>query len=148
MNTRGFRNNNPLNIRFNKANHWIGEKRLFKKDKDFCEFQNCGYGYRAARIVLENYIKKGFNTIDKMIARFAPNNENDTKAYADYVYTYSMQKMNYARGYVFGVNKQRDTMILKEVIAQMSHYESSFADRTFLEIAFNDNCLEILKDLK
>ena len=92
MNTRGFRNNNPLNIRYNKANHWIGEKRLFKKDKDFCEFQNCGYGYRAARIVLENYIKKGFNTIDKMIARFAPNNENDTKAYADYVYTYSMQK--------------------------------------------------------
>ncbi|MBQ0089390.1 MAG: structural protein P5 [Prevotellaceae bacterium] len=148
MNTRGFRNNNPLNIRFNKANHWIGEIRLFKKDKDFCEFQNCGYGYRAARIVLENYIKKGFNTIDKMIARFAPNNENDTKAYADYVYTYSMQKMNYARGYVFGVDKQRDTMILKEVIAQMSHYESSFVDRTFLEIAFNDNCLEILKDLK
>jgi hypothetical protein len=38
-------------------------------------------GYRAMFKLLHNYIDKGFDTISKMINRWAPTNENNTAAY-------------------------------------------------------------------
>ena len=51
--TRGERNNNPLNIRRSKA-QWLG-MRDFATDKQFCEFQNMTWGFRAAFVLLSNY---------------------------------------------------------------------------------------------
>ena len=76
---RGLRNNNPLNIR-KTSNTYQGE--VMSKDKSFEAFKSMAYGYRAAFKLLYNYYDKyKLNTIRKMITRWAPNNENDTKAY-------------------------------------------------------------------
>lgn len=85
---RGIRNNNPLNIR--KGNDWKGE-RPEQKDKAFEEFTSMEYGIRAGFIILRKYITgyngltQKFNTIEKMISRWAPAVENNTTAYISQV---------------------------------------------------------------
>ena len=84
---RGYRNNNPLNIRFSNWNGWKG-KVLPNTDKNntFEQFISLPYGYRAALITMRNYIKKyGCNTVEKIISRWAPENENNTRAYIQHV---------------------------------------------------------------
>ena len=78
MKPRGLRNNNPLNIRHN-SDKFQGE--IKGNDKSFKTFSSMPYGYRAGFVVLHTYLKNGFNTIEKIIARFAPPNENNTQAY-------------------------------------------------------------------
>ena len=39
------------------------------------------YGYRAAFVTLATYNARGWNTIETIISRWAPPNENDTKKY-------------------------------------------------------------------
>ena len=81
--SRGWRNNNPLNIR--RGEQWQG---LVAKptDKDFCQFLNMTWGYRAAVKVLKSYARilaqqgKPW-TVDNIIQRWAPPCENDTEAY-------------------------------------------------------------------
>lgn len=76
---RGIRNNNPLNIRI--GNDWQGEK-LPNTDGSFEQFTEMKWGLRAGFIILRNYINKyGLNTIEKIIKRWAPSNENNTKEY-------------------------------------------------------------------
>lgn len=85
---RGIRNNNPLNIR--KGNEWKGE-RPEQQDKAFEEFTSMEYGIRAGFIILRKYITgyngltQKFNTIEKMISRWAPSVENNTAAYISQV---------------------------------------------------------------
>ena len=77
-NTRGYRNNNPGNLRH--GSQWAG---LSKKQTDtsFCQFDSMYMGLRALCKLLSNYIKNGNNTIEKIISRYAPANENNTKSY-------------------------------------------------------------------
>lgn len=76
---RGIRNNNPLNIRI--GNKWKGLKTP-NTDGAFDQFISVYWGYRAAFVILRNYIKKHkCNTVRKIISRFAPSNENNTAAY-------------------------------------------------------------------
>lgn len=80
---RGFRNNNPLNIR--KGNNWRGEIPN-QTDGQFEQFSEMIYGLRAGIKLIKNYMTKyKANTIRKIITRWAPNNENDTAAYIDFV---------------------------------------------------------------
>lgn len=80
---RGYRNNNPLNIR--KSNElWAGEVRP-SQDASFKQFKSMGYGFRAALKLLRNYIGKGYNTIEKIINRWAPPTENNTGSYINNV---------------------------------------------------------------
>lgn len=85
---RGIRNNNPLNIR--KGNNWIGERKP-QTDPDFEEFTSMEFGLRAAFILLRNYIQGKppawvkYNTINKIIRRWAPETENATQRYIDFV---------------------------------------------------------------
>ena len=84
MTPRGLRNNNPLNIR-HSASKWKGMKRT-QTDKAFVQFTNMAYGYRAAFVLLRTYrMKYGYNTIRKIIQRWAPPNENNTEAYIRHV---------------------------------------------------------------
>lgn len=76
--TRGYRNHNPGNIRL--GSNWKGLCK-FQKDKNFCQFDNYTHGLRALAILLRNYIDKGYNTNEKIISRYAPSSENNTKAY-------------------------------------------------------------------
>ena len=76
---RGYRNNNPLNIRRTET-HWQGQ--VDGDDKEFCSFASPVYGWRAALIILmRTYRKRGWKTIREIIAHWAPDNENDTAAY-------------------------------------------------------------------
>ena len=84
---RGYRNNNPLNIR-NSSEKWAGEIRP-SQDTAFKQFKSMGYGFRAALKLLRNYIGKGYNTITKIINRWAPPSENNTGSYIKNVSTRS-----------------------------------------------------------
>ncbi|WP_302821622.1 structural protein P5 [Parabacteroides goldsteinii] len=85
---RGLRNNNPGNIRRN-SDVFQGEINP-SRDKEFKQFKNMAYGYRAMYKILSNYYNKyQLNTIRKMISRWAPENENNTAAYASLVSSYS-----------------------------------------------------------
>lgn len=71
-------NSNPLNIRFSPMNDWRGQ---VASRKGFCQFDSMFNGCRAALVLLCNYIRKGYDTVPEIIARWAPASENDTKAY-------------------------------------------------------------------
>ena len=81
---RGYRNNNPLNIRHSK-DKWKGRRKT-QSDPQFVQFETMAYGYRAAFVLLRTYrVKYGYNTIRKIIKRWAPANENNTEAYIRHV---------------------------------------------------------------
>lgn len=88
MEPRGIRNNNPLNIR--KGNKWKGERPV-QTDRAFEEFISMEYGIRAGFIILRKYITgyfgltEKFNTIEKIVRRWAPPTENATQKYIDFV---------------------------------------------------------------
>lgn len=79
---RGYRNNNPFNIKKSALN-WQG--KIEGSDKVFETFKSLDYGYRAGLKLLINYVHKGYNTIDKIVTRFAPSNENNTDVYIRFV---------------------------------------------------------------
>lgn len=81
---RGYRNNNPLNIRKSAANAWKG-KVVPGTDSAFEQFITMAYGYRAALYLLRKYIGQGNNTIRKIIGKWAPPSENNTTAYINNV---------------------------------------------------------------
>lgn len=79
--SRGYRNNNPVNIR-KSTNAWNG-KLYENTDGEFEQFIDLVHGYRAAIVLLRGrgYINGGLNTIEKIISKFAPANENNTAGY-------------------------------------------------------------------
>lgn len=78
---RGLRNNNPLNIR-RSNDKWQGLSAA-QEDKEFFQFLCAAYGWRAAFVILTRsyYAKRGINTIEGIISRWAPSNENNTEGY-------------------------------------------------------------------
>lgn len=74
--------NNPLNIRYSAKNDWLGQ---VGERNGFCVFSEEKYGWRAAFVLLKNYGKKGFRSVNDIIHRFAPASENPTSSYVDYV---------------------------------------------------------------
>lgn len=81
-NTRGYRNNNPGNLRH--GSKWQGLSTT-QTDTSFCQFVSMTMGMRALCKLLNNYINNGHNTIQKIISRYAPSNENNTQAYINAV---------------------------------------------------------------
>lgn len=80
---RGYRNNNPLNIRISN-NNWQG-KITPNTDGAFEQFKSMAYGFRAGFVLLRNYIAQGDNTIRRIISRWAPASENNTANYINIV---------------------------------------------------------------
>lgn len=79
---RGIRNNNPLNIRYNPHNSWLGKVyEDEKKDKEFEEFTLMKYGYRAAAFLIHRYVIGGKDTVEAIINKWAPPSENQTGKY-------------------------------------------------------------------
>ena len=77
---RGIRNNNPGNLRRSRDN-WQGLRKE-QTDPQFFQFKTMAYGYRALIRTLQNYRRiHSLRTIEEMIARWAPENENNTAAY-------------------------------------------------------------------
>lgn len=82
--TRGYRNNNPLNIRLNERNNWKG-KVLANTDGAFEQFVSMPYGFRAALYLFRKYIRQGYNTVEKIVGKWAPPSENHTGKYISFV---------------------------------------------------------------
>lgn len=93
MTARGVRNNNPGNIDFNPRNDWLGQLglELGAGKPRFARFDSPENGIRALGKLLIAYRGKdgmpgvggkGIDTVLETINRWAPSNENDTKAYS------------------------------------------------------------------
>lgn len=82
--SRGMRNNNPLNIEHGEQ--WQGLAPT-QTDRRFCQFLSLEYGYRAAFIIIKNYLRKRppVDTVSAIINRWAPPTENDTQKYIAFV---------------------------------------------------------------
>ena len=83
---RGIRNNNPLNIRRTAKDQWKGLAAQ-QSDRAFCQFKSLEYGWRAAFYLLTRtyYHKYRLYTIRAIVSKWAPPNENNTRAYVDNV---------------------------------------------------------------
>jgi len=84
---RGIRNHNPGNIEYHAANKWRGQLPHDPAiEARFCRFQSAHYGLRALAVLLKNYYRRyGLNTVSKLITRYAPSHENNTRAYINAV---------------------------------------------------------------
>lgn len=81
---RGYRNNNPLNIRISN-NPWKG-KVSDNTDGSFEQFVDIAHGYRAGFINMRTQINRGNNTIRKLINIWAPaSDSNNPENYAKFV---------------------------------------------------------------
>ena len=82
---RGMRNNNPLNIIKNKNINWKGQL-CNSTDPTFLQFDTMANGLRATLKLLHTYYAKhGCDTIRKIVARWAPETENQVAAYINTV---------------------------------------------------------------
>ncbi|MBI6548452.1 structural protein [Xenorhabdus lircayensis] len=130
--TRGIRNNNPGNIDRNSANKWLGLLPHDEKlEKRFCRFESAEYGIRALMKLLCNYHKKGYQTVAKMIDRWAPTNENNTSAYINGV----AKSLGVDPHQVIEVNKPTLIALAKSIIRH-ENGSQPYSDEVF-EKAFN-----------
>jgi len=81
--TRGIRNNNPGNLRWNEKIHWQGQ--ISRDSAGYAIFDSMPHGVRALAINLTNAIRAGYNTPRKLIEHFAPSTENPTEAYIQFI---------------------------------------------------------------
>lgn len=104
MEPRGLRNCNPGNIRIT-GDKWQG-LRPTQTDKEFFQFTEMKWGYRALIRSLQTYREKhGCKTIADFINRWAPPVENNTNGYIQRV----CKEMEVPTTYVPDVN-DKDTM--------------------------------------
>ncbi len=127
--TRGWRNNNPLNIRKSNA-AWQGLSAV-QSDKAFCQFTSMAYGYRAAIMILQAYhdrfAKKGRPfTIENIVSTWAPASDgNNPDGYAAKVAIWS----GIDRHQVLPPpNTQRAVRIFCRIMAAMTRVECGVPD--------------------
>lgn len=104
---RGLRNNNPLNIRYVPKNRWQGRVATKdKKDDEFEEFVALYWGFRAAFILMYNYMNKyGRRTINDIISTWAPVQDGNATGWyveevADRIGVYSNYVIGFPNGQV------------------------------------------------
>lgn len=77
--------NNPGNIRKAASFMWQGEQPGLKPGS-YVIFDTLENGYRAELKLIQNYVKNGFNTISKILYRWAPPSDNNpTDGYIKFV---------------------------------------------------------------
>ena len=82
--TRGYRNNNPLNLRIS-GEPWRGKVSVDKNtDGVFEQFMSMPYGFRAAMINIRTQTNKGYRTLQQLINVWAPagDGNNNPERYA------------------------------------------------------------------
>lgn len=76
---RGMRNNNCGNLRHGDQWQGLAEEQT---DPSFCQFTEMKWGCRALLKTLQTYHNKyNIDTVQDIVSRWAPTNENDTEAY-------------------------------------------------------------------
>ena len=102
--TRGVRNNNPLNIR-RSTSLWVGKVKN-GTDRSFEQFHEMWQGLRAAMYLLTRYHRDyRWHTVKAIISHWAPASDgNNVEAYVGYVSLY-MKKVERTRQCLFDVVK-------------------------------------------
>lgn len=78
-----YKRNNPGNIRYNPAIQWKGQ---IGQEGGFVVFDSAQNGMRAMALLLSNYYRSGFNTIERIVNRYAPATDgNDTNTYTKFL---------------------------------------------------------------
>jgi len=80
--SRGYRNNNPGNIRYIAKNPWRGQ---VGDDNGYGIYSSPQEGTRALGQQLRAYERRGLRTVRDVISTWAPSNENNTAAYVNAV---------------------------------------------------------------
>lgn len=113
---RGLRNCNPGNIRIT-TDKWLG-LREEQTDKEFFQFEEMRWGYRALIRTLQNYRRKhGLQTIAEMIGRWAPHTENNTSGYISRV----CKEMQVPSSYVPNVEDKGTMCALAAAISEVEN---------------------------
>lgn len=112
---RGIRNNNPGNIR-RSADPWQGLSDT-QTDPAFFQFTAPVYGIRALARVLKTYRDRhGLTTVQGIIGRWAPTNENNTGAY--------VQAVASSMGVAPNVPLAWDAGTVRALVAAIIHHEN------------------------
>lgn len=135
---RGFRNNNPLNIR--KGSKWKGLSPV-QGDGSFCVFISMRYGIRAGIYLLLTYYNKyNLHTLYEIISRWAPQCENDTWKYCKLVAHQLHIPMKYIPS--LDLNLPYDTDRLYDLLCAMIYVENGrhlfIPKDEFYDILLND----------
>jgi len=124
-----FRHNNPGNIRYNPNLPGV----VAKSPGGFSIFKNYYYGLHAMkRLLINAYLNKGFNTVKKIIYKYAPPSENNTELYISQVTQWS----GLSRDQVLtedDLKKLIPAMIRKETSQQINPGDISKADEMVLQ---------------
>lgn len=116
MKPRGIRNCNPGNIRLSK-DKWQG-LRPVQEDKEFFQFTEMKWGYRALIRTLQNYhCLHGCRTIADFINRWAPAHENNTSGYISRV----CKEMQVPTTYVPNVDDKTTMCAFAAAISQVEN---------------------------
>lgn len=111
LDPRGIRNNNPGNIRLS-ATTWMGQQSA-QDDPDFVQFTTPLYGLRALmKTLLTYYEKYGLDTVESIINRYAPPNENATDHYIWQV----AKALNVSRTGIINVRNRQTLIALARAI--------------------------------
>lgn len=130
------KNNNPGNIRLSN-DVWKGQV-IPGTSSDFVTFKDLPYGYRALFILLQNYIRSGYDTIQAIISKYAPESENPTGNYINFVGNYTgipiYQRINSTdipKIYSIGVAISRfETGVLPDISAARDGLNMAFTPGT------------------
>lgn len=128
--TRGERNNNPLNLRYNSLNNWRGQ--VGHDEKNFCIFRTLEDGVYAAARTLHTYVTKhDLHTLPQIVSRWAPSTENDVEAYVKTVSRISGISRN---GYI----DYREDTILRLILAMARVESQMHLDRDMVKQAIKE----------
>lgn len=111
--TRGARNNNPGNIEYGPFARSMG---AIGSDGRFAIFPDLQTGTQALASLMGSYQRRGFNTIDKIVSRYAPAHENNTGAYGNFL----------AQQLGVGRDQQLGAAHMNKLVGGISLYESRF----------------------
>lgn len=131
--SRGVRNNNPLNIRKSAA-RWYG--KIEGADPEFETFDCLINGFRAAFINIHTHIKQSRKillptTLASEITKWAPASENDTARYIKIVSTIANVKPDQVLDF-------RNKKMMCAVVSAMARVECGyFFDAKVISIAYD-----------
>lgn len=111
--SRAERNNNPGNLEFRGQSGAVPEDGSGR----FAKFGSASEGVSALVKQFQRYGSRGIDSLDKIISKYAPPNENDTQAYIDVL----SQKLGVAPGEKLDLNNS-DT--LSTLVKGISRHES------------------------
>lgn len=126
---RGLRNNNPFNIQ-KTADKWKG--KIQGNDSRFETFDTVENGIRAGIIdIVGDIAKDGKNTFETLFREFAPEHENDTTAYINFVSGVTGVKPNQ----VLNPSGKIDRIFLYKLAAAIIQQENGREDAKLIDAA-------------